>query len=277
MGYPFPNPVAGDGGALILASLHSPNFLHAVSGWSVGQDGSAEFNSITLRGEFAGTNFVITSAGAFFYDGPPAAGNLIISIAPAAGTDSKGNAFISGIGVYDLVTGDIAQLDAGVLDVTSGTAGGLGRLLWTAASLSGIGGSVRNIAEVTAVDTSTLQTMVDVIAPTGTQSGAVVIFGWQPTGAVMLPVSLVLAAAGSGLAIKEGTGARMGTGTLSGGTVTIANTSVTANTRVFITMRTHGPNSGFVSVAVTPRSGFTVSSSNSSDGNSFNWLLIEAA
>jgi len=91
----------------------------------------------------------------------------------------------------------------------------------------------------------------------------------------ILTADLDIATAGRGLQIAEGANARMGTGTMAAGTVTIANTSVTANTRVFITMRTHGANSGFVSVAVTAGVSFTVSSSNAADANSFNWLLIE--
>lgn len=267
MGLESLNPVVG-GTVLRRAAMQSPNFARGSAGWNIGQDGSAEFNNVVIR------DGQVISGTELFYDG---AGNLIASVSAVSGTDSLGHNFVSGMAVYDPVTGNVTQLDAGLLNVTSSSAGGLGRLLWIAASLSSIGGASRNIAEITAVDTSTLQTIVDVIAPTGTKNGAVVIFGWEPTAAVVLPVSLVLAAAGSGLAIKEGTNARMGTGTLASGTATIANTSVTANTRVFITMRTHGPNSGFVSVSVNAGVGFTVSSSNASDGNTFNWLLIEPA
>lgn len=42
---------------------------------------------------FSGTDFLIGPAGEFFYSGVPALGNLFFSIAPAAGTDSFGNAY----------------------------------------------------------------------------------------------------------------------------------------------------------------------------------------
>ena len=51
-----------------------------------------------FKGVFDGTNFVINSAGQFFYSGTPAAGNLIASIAAASGTDAYGNPYIGGLG-----------------------------------------------------------------------------------------------------------------------------------------------------------------------------------
>ena len=68
-----------------------------LAGWQVRKDGSAEFNNLTIRGTFSGTDFELNSAGAFFYNGTPAAGNLIISVANAAGTDAFGNAYPLGI------------------------------------------------------------------------------------------------------------------------------------------------------------------------------------
>lgn len=49
---------------------------------------------------FNGTNFTINSSGAFFYSGSPTSGNLLVSIAPSAGTDIYGNAYVSGFGSY---------------------------------------------------------------------------------------------------------------------------------------------------------------------------------
>lgn len=54
---------------------------------------------------FNGTNFVINSSGMFFYSGTPAAGNLILSIANASGTDAFGNAYLSGTVTYAQVSG----------------------------------------------------------------------------------------------------------------------------------------------------------------------------
>lgn len=94
------NPVVGGVGALIRAFIRSPNFVAGVSGWTINKDGSAEFNNLTVRGTFAGTNFIINSSGAFFYSGTPANGNLILSIAPASGTDAFGNAYLAGFTAY---------------------------------------------------------------------------------------------------------------------------------------------------------------------------------
>lgn len=46
----FSNPVAAGGGALVRDNMHSPNFVTGSTGWSIGQDGSAEFNNVTIRG-----------------------------------------------------------------------------------------------------------------------------------------------------------------------------------------------------------------------------------
>jgi hypothetical protein len=93
------NPVVG-GTVLRRAAIQSPNHVPGVSGWTVNQDGSAEFNNLTIRGVFKGTNFIINSSGAFFYSGPPALGNLIASITTTSGTESFGNNYQGGVTSY---------------------------------------------------------------------------------------------------------------------------------------------------------------------------------
>jgi hypothetical protein len=60
-------------------------------------------NGTTITGAtFQGTNWVENSLGSFMYSGTPATGNLIASIAPAAGSnDGHGNAFLAGIVSYN--------------------------------------------------------------------------------------------------------------------------------------------------------------------------------
>jgi len=82
-----------------------PSFPGPGIGWAIFQDGSADFNNLTIRGTFTGNNFVINNSGEFFYSGTPAAGNLIASIATAAGTDVSGNAYLAGITSYRNVGG----------------------------------------------------------------------------------------------------------------------------------------------------------------------------
>ena len=50
---------------------------------------------------FEGTDFIVNSAGAFFYFGTPAANNLAVSIAGAAGTDGFGNPYVSGVTTFN--------------------------------------------------------------------------------------------------------------------------------------------------------------------------------
>lgn len=89
-------------GSLVLPSLHSPGFVHGVTGWSINKDDSAEFNNLTIRGTFIGTNWFINSSGEFFYTGTPAVGNLSISHVPGTVnvSDGNGNIALPGDTVY---------------------------------------------------------------------------------------------------------------------------------------------------------------------------------
>ena len=53
---------------------------------------------------FEGSDFIINTAGAFFYEGTPATGNLFVSITTANGTDTFGNAYLSGVEVHGTTT-----------------------------------------------------------------------------------------------------------------------------------------------------------------------------
>lgn len=103
---------------LRLAFLASPNFVTGVSGWSINQNGSAEFNNIVIR------NGTVISGTQLFYSGTPAAGNLIASIAATASTDAFGNAYLAGVAAYrttapffaaQLIAGSIAFYSAAAL------------------------------------------------------------------------------------------------------------------------------------------------------------------
>ena len=97
----FNNPIIGGSGKLVYPQIESPNFVDSVSGWQIAKDGSAEFNNLEVRGTFLGADYIINSAGAFFYSGTPAAGNLIVSIASTGGTDQFGNTYDAGITSYN--------------------------------------------------------------------------------------------------------------------------------------------------------------------------------
>lgn len=122
------NPVVG-GTVLRRAAIQSPNYVTGVSGWTINQDGSAEFNNLTIRGSFQGTEFIINKNGTFFYSPSEAAGNLVASIAPAAGVDSFGNNFLAGHASYG-ASFAVALNAAGFVGFYTGSlAGG-----WTAVS-----------------------------------------------------------------------------------------------------------------------------------------------
>ena len=104
------NPIVGST-VLRRPAIASPNFVHNSSGWSINSDGSAEFNNLTIRGTFNGTDYVINSTGFFLYSATPAAGNLINSVTNFSGTDSFGNHYLTGNASYNNAGG---QAQAGV-------------------------------------------------------------------------------------------------------------------------------------------------------------------
>lgn len=93
MSIEFENPLTA-GTVLVREQIQSQNYTPGSAGWVIKANGDAEFNSIVIRG---GT---VVSGLALYYDGPPAAGNLILSIAAQGGTDAFGNAYVQGLGVY---------------------------------------------------------------------------------------------------------------------------------------------------------------------------------
>ena len=116
------DPVVGST-VLRRPAIQSPNFVTTVSGWTINADGSAEFNNLTIRGTFNGTDFIINASGAFFYSGTPALGNLSASLVPGVSTvtDPEGNTAQPGFTSYASST-FWAQLLAGVLNfATTGT------------------------------------------------------------------------------------------------------------------------------------------------------------
>lgn len=109
----FGNAIVGGAAALIRAAIKSPNYSAGSAGWQVSKDGSAEFNNVTVRGTINGTLYVLNSSGAFFYSPSEASGNLIASIAAAAGTDSFGNSYSKGIQLGAASAGNQIQLIPG--------------------------------------------------------------------------------------------------------------------------------------------------------------------
>lgn len=112
---PFANRIIGGGGALVYPAIKSRNFVAHVSGWSINKDGTAEFNNLTIRGVFAGTNFIINTNGLFAYSSAPAFGNLAASVVPGTTNvvDPFGNTAKPGITSYSGNT--LAQLLTGAL------------------------------------------------------------------------------------------------------------------------------------------------------------------
>ena len=98
---------------LRLAFLRSPNFVSGVSGWTINQDGSVEFNNGTFRGVIEGGRLLI-------YNGTPSAGNLIGSVSGTNTPDRFGNAVDIGICSYNTTFGNTGQLNGASLSLFGG-------------------------------------------------------------------------------------------------------------------------------------------------------------
>lgn len=110
----FRNPLFAADGTLAVDSISSPSYQTGVTGWTINKDGTAEFNSLTVRGKI-----IVQSnpQGIFVYNGTPALGNLVASMTPGFGTDSYGNSYIGGVASYNSGT-QALQLIGGTLIFT---------------------------------------------------------------------------------------------------------------------------------------------------------------
>jgi hypothetical protein len=61
----FQDPVVG-GVVLRRPAIASPDFATGVQGWSVNQDGTAEFQDLTARGTITGSTFIVYGNGGVF-------------------------------------------------------------------------------------------------------------------------------------------------------------------------------------------------------------------
>jgi hypothetical protein len=140
---PFSNQITGPEGILNRPQIQSPNFsIAAKTGWAIYKNGNAYFFNITAEGTvtataFIGVDFNIGPDGAFFYSGPPGAGNLAASIATAAGDDPYANPYDPGFVAYG-PTGNV-QLYSAAINFNLAAAVLAGSIVQIAASPAGSG------------------------------------------------------------------------------------------------------------------------------------------
>jgi hypothetical protein len=87
--------------------------------------------------------------------------------------------------------------------------------------------------------------------------------------------NVICSAAGKGLQVKSGTGARAGNATLVAGTVTVTNTTVTANTVIYLTVKTIGGTVGTLSYTLSAGASFTINSASVLDTSVISYILVE--
>lgn len=99
------------------------------------------------------------------------------------------------------------------------------------------------------------------------------------TGDSTLSGNAVIAVAGKGLKVKEGSNATMGTGTLNGATeVTIATTKATATSRIMLSIQApHGTPAGAIYVSSRSAGVSFGVKGVASDLSDFAWVIVEPA
>jgi hypothetical protein len=139
----FNNPIAG-GFTLIRKALRSLGYTPGVSGWRINKDGSAEFNSLTIRGG------QIISGVWLLYAGTPGISTLVASVAATPGTDSYGNPYVAGHGTYRYHfpggAQGTGQLTAGLLSITDWHGNQMTRLQYSGGDIAGDGAVISNLA-----------------------------------------------------------------------------------------------------------------------------------
>lgn len=78
-------------------------------------------------------------------------------------------------------------------------------------------------------------------------------------------------------AYSESANMAQGVATMAAGTVTVANTSVTANSRIMLSRQTAGGTLGELSVTKTAGTGFTITSTSSTETSTVAYLILEPA
>ena len=98
------------------------------------------------------------------------------------------------------------------------------------------------------------------------------------TSGLLVTKTLSLSNVGSGFKVKEGTNAKMGQATLVAGTVTVSTTAVGANSRIFLTIAKLGTVAAPKAIAVTTTTAgtsFVITSADSTDTSSINWIIFD--
>lgn len=160
----FADPIVA-GQQLVIPGIQSPNFsLAGQAGWQILKSGLATFFNVVLSGgTVTGPDYILNPQGFFFYNGAPAAGNLIISVAPAAGADAFGNAYPAGVEIFGATAfqsasgNNTAVLSAGSLQfifilATLLTLSNQGVFLYTGAG--GLGNLIASMASSAGADPS---------------------------------------------------------------------------------------------------------------------------
>ena len=164
----FSNPIVA-GNNLQTSRIQSPDFVQGKSGWAIKRDGTAYFTGLNVTNTITtGGSIILTSTtdGMFIYNGTPAAGNLIVSITAASGTDSFGNTYPAGVQVKQ----GFGAIDGSVIDAGTLTGGALAPNTITATQIANQTITATEIAN-SAIGAS--QLAAGAVYPGALQTGAV--------------------------------------------------------------------------------------------------------
>jgi hypothetical protein len=112
----FGNPIVSGEGALIRDAIRSPNYQPGVAGWSINEDGSAEFQSVVIGGQ-PEPDYVVASGGEALRRSAIRSGNFVTDQSGWRIADDGSVEFLNGKfrGILQSSAGDVGGclLDAG--------------------------------------------------------------------------------------------------------------------------------------------------------------------
>lgn len=105
-------------------------------------------------------------------------------------------------------------------------------------------------------------------------------FGFDDNNDLTLHLgNLIVATAGKGISIEDGTNATIGTATLVGGTATVSTTAIATGDKIFCTHEDHDGTPGMIEcpkASITDGTSFVINSTSATDTSTVNWWIVKA-
>jgi len=239
----------------------------------IAQGGGTYTNYVVISGSTNGNSSLITTGGT---DATAAGLGLNIST-------QNNNTNSNGGGTLSLLAGNAlgaSSSNGGSISLTAGqggnTGGAGGGITLQAGGGGGTGHTGGSISIIAGYATSGTAGSLTLQVSNAGATGATFIMSNYNTALTLS--QLQIGTVGYGLSIKEGANAKQGlSAAMTAGSITISTTAVTTNSRIHLTINVPGGTVGSVYVSSkTAGTGFTITSTSSTDTSQVAWMIVEA-